>query len=105
MCKNINARFPESSCKVLEAFSIFNIELIPLSSTGAFKVYGNEEVLTLGKHFFHGTDIDQVMSQWKDFRYHLTKIKKKYASLKKQFAENKLKFKNTSTEWTYNQCV
>ena len=81
ICKNINARFPESSCKVFEAFPIFNFELIPLSSTDAFKVYGNEEIFTLEKHFFPGTDIDQVMSRWKDFRYHLTEIKKKYASL------------------------
>ena len=76
MCKSINARFPESSCKVLETFSIFNIELIPLSSTDAFKVYGNEEILTLGKHFFPGTDIDQVMSQWKGeaLQYPITRL-------------------------------
>ena len=45
------------------------------------------------------------MSQWKDFRYRLTEIKKKYASLKKQFAENKLKFKKTSTEWTLDHII
>ena len=47
MCKNIEARFPKSSCKMLEAFSIFNIDLIPLCSTNAFKIYSNEEILTL----------------------------------------------------------
>ena len=64
ICKSIEA----SSCKMLEAFSLFNIDLIPLCSTNSFKIYGNEEVLTLATLFFPGTDVNLVKLQWKDFK-------------------------------------
>ena len=48
LCRNIEERFPESSRKVLEAFSIFNVDLIPNSSTDIFKLYGNDDIVIPG---------------------------------------------------------
>ena len=56
MCKNIDERFPESSCQVMESFSIFDIDLLPPAGTDAFKVYGTVEIACLAEQFF--PDID-----------------------------------------------
>ena len=37
MCNNIESRFSKGSCKMLGAFSIFKVNLIPLCSTNACK--------------------------------------------------------------------
>lgn len=105
ICKNIEERFPESSCKVLESFSIFNVDLIPNSSTNTFKFYGNDEIDVLGTQFFPDDNLDLIKKQWEAFKYHLVEIRKKYITLKKQFTDNKLKLKKTSTEWTLNHII
>ena len=51
MCKKIDERFPESSCKVMESFSIFDIDLLPPAGTDAFKVYGTVEISCLAEQF------------------------------------------------------
>ena len=104
MCQNIDARFPSSTRKVLEAFAIFDIDLLPQSDSPEFIVYGKEEISCLGKQFFPANE-DTVKSQWEDFKFEMTLIKKKYTSLKYQLTENKLKFHKTSTEWALQHIV
>ena len=105
ICKNIDERFPESTCKVLESFSIFDIDLLPPPDTDAFKVYGTEEVSCLAKQFLTNTEIDLIKEQWHDFKIEMSEMKTKYATLKKQFLENKLKCRKTSTEWTLDHIL
>ena len=51
ICANISARYPENSCKVLEAFSIFDVDVLPTSpSSPSFRVHG--EIAILAKQFF-----------------------------------------------------
>ena len=96
ICANIDARFPANSCKVLEAFSIFDVYLFPSSSSPIFNVYGTEEISCLGKQFFPDESMESILTQWKDF---------KLPSLKKQLSANKLNFKKTSTEWALEHIV
>ena len=99
ICDNIDVRFPESFCKVLEAFSIFEVDLVPVSSSPTFNVYGTDEITCLAKHFFPDKNGEPIVSEWKDFKFEMVEIKEKLTSLRKQLAENKLKFKQTSSEW------
>ena len=56
ICVNISARFPENSCKVLEAFSIFNVDVLPASpSSPSFRVHGEDEIAILAKQFSQET--------------------------------------------------
>lgn len=104
--ENINSRFPKESCDVLEAFSIFDAELIPQStSSSLFSIYGDTEVRLLGEQFFPDEDISKIVSQWDDFKYVLLQMKRKLTSLKKQLADNKLNFKKTSVEWSLEHIV
>ena len=64
-----------------------------------FTVYGKDEITVLAKQFLPHEPEDKVQSEWKDFKYELLGMRKKFLSLKKQIAENKLKFKKTSSEW------
>ena len=99
ICINIDGRFPPESCKVLSAFSIFDVDLLPEQSTPEFTVYGTDEISCLGTQFFPESK-DSLLEQWKDFRFEMTEMKKKLSALKSQLQTNKLKFKKTSTEWT-----
>ena len=100
ICECITARFPKDSCEVLEAFSIFDVDLLPASSSSPlFSIHGENEVNILAKQFFPQKP-ESIQSEWKDFKYELLEIKKKYILLKKQLNANKLKFKKTSSEWT-----
>ena len=48
---NIDARFPQNAQKVLEAFSVFNLDILPSdSSASSFTLYGDRE--TLHEQFF-----------------------------------------------------
>ena len=44
MCNNIEARSPQTTCKILEPFGIFDIELLPMSSSPSFCVYGKTKL-------------------------------------------------------------
>ena len=101
ICESITAQFPKDSCEVLEAFSIFDVDLLPASSSSPlFSVHGENEVNILAKQFFPQKPSESIQSEWKDFKYELLEIKKRYILLKKQLNANKLKFKKTSSEWT-----
>ena len=44
ICQNIEAKFPANSCKVLTAFSIFDVDLLPSQSSPTFSVLFKLEV-------------------------------------------------------------
>ena len=51
MWKNIEAMFPQTTCKTLESFGIFDMELVPISSLPSFCVYGKNEIRFLAEQF------------------------------------------------------
>ena len=103
ICRNIDNRFPEDSCKILTALSIFDVESLPAQSTPEFAVYGTSEISLLASQFFPGST--DVIQQWRDFRFEMIEMKTKLSTLKCQLLDNKLKFKKTSTEWTLNHIL
>ena len=42
---------------------------------------------------FPDIDSEIIKSQWQDFKFEMTEIKRMFTTLKKQFIENKLKLK------------
>ena len=99
ICKNIDERFPVDSCKVISAFSIFDIDMLPGQGSPEFHVFGKDEILVLAKQFFPDAT-DSVLNEWEDFRYDMLEMKTKFETLKRQLMANKLKLNKTSTEWT-----
>ena len=51
MCHNIEARFPQTTCKILESFGIFDLELLPISSLPWFYMHGENEINFLAQQF------------------------------------------------------
>ena len=82
VCNIIEARFPQTTCKVLESFGIFDIELLPMSSSPLFCVYGKNENSFLAEQFFPEKSVESIMTEWDDFKSELIDIKKKYQLLK-----------------------
>ena len=76
------------------------MDLLPIQSSPAFSVYGNEEISCLGKQFFPNASNDSLLEQWNDFKFEMIEMKKKISTLKNQLQLNKIKLKMTSTEWT-----
>ena len=52
MCHNIEARFSQTTCKILESFGIVDIELLPMSSSPSFCVHGKIDIKFLAEQFF-----------------------------------------------------
>ena len=52
MCSNIEARFPKTTCKIIESFEIFDTELLPISPSPSFCEYGKNEISILSEQFF-----------------------------------------------------
>ena len=50
MCNNIEPRFSQTTCKILESFGIFDIELLPMSSSPSFCVYRRNEISFFNIH-------------------------------------------------------
>ena len=44
MCHNIEARFPQTTCKILVLFGIFDKEFLSISSSPRFCLYGKKEI-------------------------------------------------------------
>ena len=99
MCHNIEARFPQTTCKILESFGIFDIELLPMSSSPSFCVHGKNEINFLAEQFFPEKFVEIIMTEWEEFKFELIDIKKKYQLLKKNLTNNNLKLKETASEW------
>ena len=68
ICKSIDERFPVDSCKVISAFSIFDIDMLPGQGSPEFHVFEKDEILVLAKQFFPDAT-DSVLNEWEDFRY------------------------------------
>ena len=45
------SRFPQTTCKILEPFGISDIELLPMSSSPSFGVYGEKKSVFLQNNF------------------------------------------------------
>ena len=102
---NIDDRFPSTSRSALDAFSIFNVEEVPAdTSSDIFKLHG--EVKILADHFFQESPANEEFKlQWKNFKFELMQLRRKWLLLKSQLADNKLKPTITSTEWTLTQIL
>ena len=105
MCHNIEARFSQTKCKILESFGIFDIELLPISSLPSFCVHGKNEINFLAEQFFPEKSVGIIMTEWEEFKFELTDIKKKYQLLKENLTNNNLKLKETASEWALQYIV
>ena len=104
---NIRQRFPKDVVTVLEAFNIFNAEVIPNSTSDEFAIYGTDEIEVSKKHYYDNKlkTGELLINQWEDFRYELVSLKKKWVSFKENLKANKLPCKTNATEWSLNQIV
>ena len=71
----VEARFPQTTCKILELFGIFDVELLPMSSSPFFCVYS-----FLAEQLFPEKSVKIIMIDWDQFKSELIDIKKKYQS-------------------------
>ena len=100
----IHARSPEDMLSVLGSFLIFNVENFPCSSDSEeFKVYGNESIRILKNHC--QVDENTARNQWDDFRFEMILISSKWFEFKRNIESNKLKMKQTTTEWSLRYIV
>ena len=76
MCNIIEARFPQTTCKILESFGIFDIELMPMSTSPSFCVYGRNEISFLVEQFFPEKSVAIIMTEWEEFKLELIDIAK-----------------------------
>ena len=81
-CNNIEARFPQTTCNMLESFGIFNIELLPMSSSPSFCMYRKNEISFQVEQVFPEKSVEIIMTEWEEFKFELVHIKKKYQLLK-----------------------
>ena len=62
VCKNNEAMFPQTTCKILESFGIFDIELLPTLSSPSFCGYGENEIRFLVEQFFPEKSVDIILT-------------------------------------------
>ena len=101
----MEARFSQTTCKILESFGIFDIELLPMSSSPSFYVHGKNEINFLAEQFFPERSVRIIMREWEEFKSELIDIKKKYQLLKENLTNNNLKLKETASEWALQYIV
>ena len=104
MCHNMEARFPQTTCRILESFVIFDIELLPMSSSPSFCVHGKNKINFLVEQFFPEKSVEIIMTEWEEFKFDLIDIKKKCQLLKENLTNNNLKLKEIASEWAL-QCI
>ena len=76
----VEARFPQTTCTILELFGIFDVELLPVSSSPFFCLYGKNENSFLAEQLFPEKSVKIIMIDWDQFKSELIDIKKKYQS-------------------------
>ena len=106
--KNIEERFPKEALDVLDAFSVFNAELVPsYTNSNTFSVYGNREIETLQNHYFSGNEkkAKALAIQWQDFRFERVQMRKRWFEFREAVESNKMKVKVLATEWTLQQIM
>ena len=90
----------------MEAFSVFNLDILPSgSSASSFTLYGEREIETLHEQFFPDDELNITTSQWHDFKYEMVQMKSKWEDHKTRMTENKFKLKQCSTEWALQNTV
>ena len=104
MCNNIEARFPQKTCKILESLGFFDIKWLPMSSSLSFCVYGKNEISFFVEQFFPEKSVEIILTDWGEFRFELIDIKKKYQLLIENLTNNNLKLKETASGWPL-QCI
>ena len=103
---NVNARFPQNVQKVLEAFSVFNLDVLPSdSSVSSFTLYGEHETETLHEQFSQDDELNITKSQWHDFKYDMVQMKSKWDDYKTRMTGNKFKLRQSSAEWALQNTV
>ena len=101
---NIHACFPEDMLSVLGSFSIFNVENFPSSSDSEeVKVYGDESIHILKDHY--QDDENTASNQWDDFYFEMILIRGKWFEFKSNIESNKLKIKQTATDWSLRYII
>ena len=101
--KNIDERFPKEALDILDAFSVFNAELVPSdTNSNTFSVYGNREIEVLQNYYFSGDEkkANALASQWQDFKFELVQMRKRWFEFRDAVESNKMKVKVLATEWT-----
>ena len=63
MSKNIEARFSQATCRILELFGIFDIEVLPMSLSPSFCLYGKNENSFLAEQFFAEKSVEIIMTE------------------------------------------
>ena len=66
MCNIIEARFRQTTCKILKSFGILDIELLPMSSSPLFCVYEKNENSFLAEQFFPEKSVEIILAEWKN---------------------------------------
>ena len=97
MCNNIEARFPQTTCKIRESFGIFDIELPSMPPSPSFCVYGKNEIRFLAEQFFP--------EKYVEIKFELIDIKKKYQLLQENLTDNNLKLKETASGWALQYII
>ena len=92
MRNNTEARFPQTTFKILASFGIFDIELLRMSSSPSLCVYGKNEISFLAEQSFPEILIEIIMTEWEKFKFEMTDINK-YQLLKENLTHNGLKLK------------
>ena len=91
--ENIAARFP--SLPLVQAFSIFDLQSLPVKEAPDFKIYGMNHIATLSDHF--GTteyvEVEALKSEWEHFKFIAQDLKSESPMTEAQQPEV------TSTEW------
>lgn len=106
ICTNIDERFPESAQETLSAFAVFDLDSLPADpSSHEFNLYGEMEMRTLHHQFFPNNELSETQDQWKDFKFELLQLKRKWNEYKRQMSDNKLKLKQTPSEWAISRIV
>ena len=76
-----------------------------MSSSPSFCVHGKIDINFLAEQFFPEKSAGIIMSEWEEFKFELIDIKKKYQLLKENVTNNKLKLKETASEWALRYVV
>ena len=101
LVKNIDDRFPPETLNVLDAFSIFSIEIMPGVESYVFQMYCSREINVLAGHCCIDNDVkkDALEKEFDTFKFKLIELKKSWNSFKDSIKPNKPKLKCTATEW------
>lgn len=104
---NIERRFEDSSA-VVSSLSVFDPSMVPKSEDLGFKEYGQEQIRTLGHHFYQekpedemNQQVEKLLTEWQGMKYHINDYLKK--SMPESVKDRTAKV--TQTEWLLTQLL